>query len=1028
MNDIDIYDNYQWSLNGVDLAGETEAIYSTDQAGNYEVDVSNNDNTCAYDAAVTIVESSFDAPKPILRVCTEPDIRLSVIAQFTLSSNGPFICAEVASYEWFRDGNLITGATSDAWIVTEPGWHEVIVTDIYGCQNMVGINVDQEAINGDDVVISTSSSEIWAENRVINSMVYIEEMALLEISGGAMLYFGADKGIVVNQAGKLILDNAYLTHNCGISLQGGGDWGLDYDIVGQWEGIKVIGNKFQEHPISLDAYPATNTDHGVVQIIKETTIESAKIGINASDTGEFTTGGIVAVGDELFGIEQYNYFRNNATDIIIDYTDASIYNNISIIYSNYFENTTATYSIFLNSVNGIDVAHNRFEEDVSDNFNFDFHFAKYRRGIYARACPNAQIRNNQFREMSMGVVYDAFDLDCAYSFSTFSNNTFRDMLRALYIQGGQFYNITGNFFDLQHNLPIGSEPFDRYGLFLAAAGNFTVSDNIFDSSIITSENYLESAAYGLIVADSEFPGTVTDNTFEYGDFGISLQGDNSNLKIRCNLFGNFTVSSKFQDVAALVVTDGTIGIQGVCDDVNTPAGNEWHTSSSYDCINDPFKVLSPEVNFAYRAHEGDLNEDPTTVPECVSPDIWFSNVQICEGIYKTEESCELFGLKANAEDNLSEYLAEANQEIVNYSTKRISIENDISALKTIEDDNKTTEFIGDIQDFSLTETDLQTELEQASIHSELIQTELIDRTVPLSSATLKDLLVPNTPLSSEVVKSLDERPTPITSTAMDEIKSAQSSPPISPNIVHLQRNLAYVNQRIQQLETAKLLALLKAEDITGLEAELASSNSLSARKLMMNHHLANDDYTNSRNVLQLIDNESTTAANDQYVALMNVSIDLKEAGLSYSNMTPTQLATVQAVALANVPASIHAEAILHGLNNEVYHHPINKIDVTAAKMRRKGNWSGNYQDLKGNALEVYPNPAQDFVQIQTNLGTAQGILYIYNSQGQLMTQLPVTKTNQVVELNLKDWTVGIYLYELVSNNESIAQGKFIVQP
>jgi hypothetical protein len=77
-------------------------------------------------------------------------------------------------------------------------------------------------------------------------------------------------------------------------------------------------------------------------------------------------------------------------------------------------------------------------------------------------------------------------------------------------------------------------------------------------------------------------------------------------------------------------------------------------------------------------------------------------------------------------------------------------------------------------------------------------------------------------------------------------------------------------------------------------------------------------------------------------------------------------------------------------------------------------------------LTIYPNPAQN--QITINLQGFQNLaglnLEIYNIQGQLLIQQPLTQNN--TQIDIFQFPQGIYLAKLRLNDGSIAQKKFIV--
>jgi len=105
---------YQWLLNGSIIPGATNSDYITDLPGNYTLIV--NNGTCSETIAGTIVSL---APHPVISF-TAPDIL------YTGSFN---------SYQWYKNGVAIPGATGSVLDESGNGLYSVVVTDVNGCSD-----------------------------------------------------------------------------------------------------------------------------------------------------------------------------------------------------------------------------------------------------------------------------------------------------------------------------------------------------------------------------------------------------------------------------------------------------------------------------------------------------------------------------------------------------------------------------------------------------------------------------------------------------------------------------------------------------------------------------------------------------------------------------------------------------------------------------------------------------------------------------------------------------------------------------
>jgi hypothetical protein len=105
--------SYQWTKNNINIPGATSWQYTAVATADYAVNIF--DGTCPAVSAITTVTVN-DFPVAVITV-VGPDM-----------STGTF-----ASYQWYRNGVLIPGATSQAYTAVRDGFYSVVVTDALGC-------------------------------------------------------------------------------------------------------------------------------------------------------------------------------------------------------------------------------------------------------------------------------------------------------------------------------------------------------------------------------------------------------------------------------------------------------------------------------------------------------------------------------------------------------------------------------------------------------------------------------------------------------------------------------------------------------------------------------------------------------------------------------------------------------------------------------------------------------------------------------------------------------------------------------
>lgn len=125
------YGAYLWNT------GETSACIKTNKAGNYSVDIQDQ-NGCAITAAPVSVGVY---PSPSVSIIRQGD---------TLSSFG------AVTYQWMRNQQPITGATSAVYVARESGLYSLKITDANGC----------EAVSTGIEITVTGIPNIWENAKI----------------------------------------------------------------------------------------------------------------------------------------------------------------------------------------------------------------------------------------------------------------------------------------------------------------------------------------------------------------------------------------------------------------------------------------------------------------------------------------------------------------------------------------------------------------------------------------------------------------------------------------------------------------------------------------------------------------------------------------------------------------------------------------------------------------------------------------------------------------------------------------------
>ncbi|APY12271.1 hypothetical protein BWZ22_14025 [Seonamhaeicola sp. S2-3] len=116
-------DSYKWFKDGEPINDATEQMYETNESGTYSVIV--NLGECSATASIDLENSGFTSSIDVEDV-NDLEEGETLIATVTTSAITP-------TYEWFKDGVLISGATSNSYEISESGNYSVVITQNVGC-------------------------------------------------------------------------------------------------------------------------------------------------------------------------------------------------------------------------------------------------------------------------------------------------------------------------------------------------------------------------------------------------------------------------------------------------------------------------------------------------------------------------------------------------------------------------------------------------------------------------------------------------------------------------------------------------------------------------------------------------------------------------------------------------------------------------------------------------------------------------------------------------------------------------------
>lgn len=179
-------DIYQWYKDGVAITGATSASYLATASGSYTVKVINPTTGCSAETpagagtVVTVITSPSIVPLTPTNYCWGS----SAILSTSVSGTG-------VTYQWYKDGVLIPGATGATYNVTTPGDYTVDITITGSCTNTTSsVHVNEFPLPNPIVSYSSTSHVFYTGNFYVTYQWYKDGSPI----AGATSYGVADIG------------------------------------------------------------------------------------------------------------------------------------------------------------------------------------------------------------------------------------------------------------------------------------------------------------------------------------------------------------------------------------------------------------------------------------------------------------------------------------------------------------------------------------------------------------------------------------------------------------------------------------------------------------------------------------------------------------------------------------------------------------------------------------------------------------------------------------------------------------------
>jgi len=416
-----------------------------------------------------------------------------------------------------------------------------------------------------------TANENWTSPTTVYGTLIIPDNKTLTISGTTVEFVGETSGIIIENGGKLIINNnAVLTTNCNY-----------------WKGIMVHGDYDSSAP------PGE-------LIANNCTIEKARTAVYGGKlytiTNYINHNGVVADIDLRGGKFQVNDvdFLNNETAIRID----AMYENNYIAMNNCrFTNDEPildqngqtipeTSQVIIKNAQDLEITSCTFYVDILNISGTNVTGIRVNNSNLLVGLQPDENSGNTFYNLYKGIdVYDI--LDFSNYFAAY-RNTFHSVAKGITLNTTIGSTMQNNIFNSINSFYPSSV--EAYGIMVYEAVSYSINDNDFYSGSSNNDNYgivLVSSNHQIMGANNYEDSEVFANEFKGQSFksGIQFEGDNQDSQLYCNDFqvGNkadwrFVNSAKLSD--QVYVGSGP-------NDADRPFNTTWNPNSNWHIYTEP---------------------------------------------------------------------------------------------------------------------------------------------------------------------------------------------------------------------------------------------------------------------------------------------------------------------------------------------------------------------------------------------------------------------------------------------------------
>lgn len=843
--------------------------------------------------------------------------------------------------------------------------------------------------NGEDILAKNINTNTNVNtNAFASGTITIKSGNTLTVT--STLSLAPEAKIIVEPNAKLIVNGGTITSACPNEF---------------WGAIFVMGNKNQ---------PQTEQYQGYVEL-NNAIIENATNAISTWYPDNWnTTGGIIKANNTTFrnnlrSVEFMSYHNLNPSGN--EMPNQSYFTNCTFVWDeNLFANDKTELShVTMWDVNGVKFTKCYFskaDEYDEDNTILTHGIVSELSGFNVSGLFNSHkiLEKSKFSNLTYGVragnlenktfrvTSSVFDTNFCGVFSSWTNN----------------FNVTGCDFNIRPDYEPFVNPNVDYiktaaiGIFSDFSTRYKIANNNFYGLSFPMYSVPPGNTVGVGIRNSgEDPNAVNNNTFVNLYGGSQALGKNRSendkvkvgLKYYCNNFEN--------SMYGLYVTKYNTNdpnIYGICEEQRTlsvPALNFFK-----DNMTDICNKNCPKIFYSYSSNISNTN-----------PTLCNTNV-IPIDIQTEENNCGIIGDRTTREDWYTYKEALESQYVLllyNYNNLLDGGQKDVLL------DKLSDGWDGDV--WALREEYLKASpYLSVEVLKEMVQSEKL----PLAVCTEILLSNPEATQKDEFKEFIYNEQTYLTPLAVSLIEESWENKTFRASV---ESNLS---DKFTELENASRSIIdIILNDTTGININeyrgiLSEMRSTTSKFELADSYIGKQEYSSARNVLiNLQENENYAEEINDYLQYTN-EVEKVENPYLLSQEVLSDLAEHNTIVGRKAKSMLYFK----GINTDYHPIVLNMEDDPEEKsVRIKGSLS----DLASIAITISPNPAKDYISLTYDLPTKQiYTLKIYDNKGIELFAKTLNGNKGMQTIDLKNFSSGLYYYNVTNNKGIIKSDKLII--